>query len=317
MIDLEDEVRRVLRDRADEAEPALPAMPADVARRVRRRQTATVALTGLAAALVALVGLLGVRLVGLPPIVQPATTPPTESPGPPSFPVEPSVDMEEVASGAYRGMTWTLTAGRSGEIRCFEVKTEIEGTGQSTGSCERDPLGQRDMLAGAHNHPDFPAVVANGLVSGKVARVLFDLDSGGRIEGTIYRIPDSMLPPLDVFIIVVPRPARGAVMALDADGNILAQHGVYQPLGPRGLEDVYGNVVGTIPALDPLWHEWARPGTTASLERIESIRQVARFPLRNVWPAVREWWRDRPDPDAPDGAFLDWWSSYPVEEHRG
>jgi hypothetical protein len=103
-------------------------------------------------------------------------------------------------------------------------------------------------------------------------------------------------------------------MALDAEGNRLAQQGVYATRGLFGLEDAYGNFVGYIPAQPPLWEEWAEPGTPATMERIESIRHAATFPLRNVWPEIRDWWERRPPPEAPADAFLDWWASYPVTQ---
>ncbi|HEV8571888.1 MAG TPA: hypothetical protein VGR49_02420 [Actinomycetota bacterium] len=311
MIDLEREVREVLEQRAEESAGwSSEHMPERVRGRIRRRQARTVLLSGLAAALVALGALATTRTLFPTADRQPGT----EAPTPPPLLEEPT-PLTVVASGEFRGQEWKFTAGRDGEIWCFEVKTGTTRRREGMGSCERDPLGHRHLVATALNRRSFPAVVVSGVVSREVDRVVFDFDAGGQIEGRVYAVPGSIEPPpFDVFLIVIPkeRPVRGLVLAIDVDGNVLARHGVYETRGLLGLEDVHGNVVGYIPAQPPLWEEWAEPGTRATLERIESIRHVATFPLRDVWPDVREWWRGRPPPEATDDAFLDWWQSYPV-----
>jgi hypothetical protein len=166
-------------------------------------------------------------------------------------------------------------------------------------------------VANALNGPGFPAVVVSGFVSKDVDRVVFDFDAGGQIEGTVYPSLKEMNASFDVFVIVIPeeRPARGLVMALDADGEVLDRDGVYESYEAR---DAFGNVVGYIP-LEDVDREltWAPPGSAAT---IHDIRETAERPLTSVWPTVSSWWQDRPPAEAPDDALLDWWAAYPVTD---
>jgi hypothetical protein len=311
MIDVERELREVLERRAEEAAgPAADRMPARVRSRIRRRQARTVILSGVAAALVAVGALAGARALSPPTSGELGTSPPTP-------PMEPDPRMTVIASGKLRGLEWTITAGQDGDVWCVDIEARTARRGEGTGSCAGNPLQDRDLVATSLFSPDFPAVVVSGFVSRKVDRVVFDFDAGGQIEGTVYPTPTEMSAPFDVFIMVVPneRPARGAVMALDADGEVLAQQGVYESdyeFFP--LEDTEGNLVGSLPPGNPLWHEWIEPGTPATLENIEAIRHAATFPLRKLRPGVRPWWESRPGPKSSDQAFLDWWASYPVTD---
>jgi hypothetical protein len=307
MIDVEREVREVLERRGEEAAArAGDRVPADVHRRVRQRQARTVIMSGLAAALVAVGALAGARVL----VPTTGREPGTGLPTPPPRLEEPTPQMTVVASGEFRGHSWRLTAGRNKEASCFGIETDTGGSS----SCARDLLGPRFMEVFTHTSTSFPGIVVVGAVCDEIDRVLFDPDVGGQIEGTVYPTPKEMKASFDVFLLIIPeeRPARGLVVAMNADGQVLARHGVYSDLGLFELEDAHGNVVGFIPAENPLWHEWATPGTTANIENIEIIRHVATFPLTSVWEEVRRWWDDRPPADASDDAFLDWWASYPV-----
>jgi hypothetical protein len=309
VIDLEREVRELLERRAEEAAGRVEErIPERVRGRVRRRQARTVVMSGLAAALVAVGALAGARAL-MPPT---GREPVTEVPTPPPLLEEPT-PMTVVASGKFRGHTWKLTAGGN-KTSCFGIEMDTGGGS----SCAQNVLARHPMSASTFTATGFPAVVVVGAVSEEVDRVMFDPDVGGRIEGTVYPTPKEMKAPFDVFLLIIPeeRPARGLVLAMNPDGQILARHGVYATLGLFELEDAYENVVGSIPADNPLWHEWAEPGTPATMENIESIRHVATFPLTSVWPEVRGWWKDRPRAEAPDDAFLDWWASYPVRGPR-
>lgn len=305
MIDLEREVRELLERRAEEAAGrGADRMPERVRGRVRRRQARTVVMSGLAAALVAVGALAGAR--ALVPTVgrEPGTGPPT-----PPFPMGPNPPMTVIASGEFRGLEWKFTAGRDEDIWCVGVEAATERGGEWIGSCERNPLQDRHLVATALNRPGFPAVVVSGFVSGKVDRVVFDFDAGGQVEGTVHPTPEEMRAPFDVFLIIIPeeRPARGLVMAVDAEGEVLARHGVYESFE---VEDAFGNIVGYI-AMEDLDDEltWVRPGSEAT---IGGIRQTAGRSLTGVWPELRKWWERRPPAEAPDDAFLDWWASYPV-----
>ncbi len=314
MIDLEREVREVLELRAEEASGrAEDRMPERVRHRVRRRQTRTALLSGLAVALVALGALAGARALVPAADREPGTGP---SPMPPIFPEPPPGVV--VASGNVGDQRWKLTVGR-GEERgedfwCVDIEVQTGGVG----SCGADLLDGRQFSPLVLEGTRIPPVLVGGAVSRNVARVVFDPDTGDQIEGTVYPTPKDLQAPFDVFLLVIPeeRPARGLVLAMDADGGVLARHGVYATLGLFELEDAYRNVVGFIPADNPLWHEWSEPGSPASPENIESIRHVATFPLTSVWPEARRWWEDRPPTEAPDDAFLDWWASYPVRGPR-
>jgi hypothetical protein len=308
MIDLERELKELLKRRAeDSASRAEVRVGPEMRSRVRRQQARTVVMSGLAVALVAVGALAGAR--ALIPI---ADREPADEPTPPVLLEEP--DLTEIASDDFRGHPWKLLAGREGQILCFGVEMDTGGGS----SCARNLLGDRPIVASTFSGAGFPGLVVAGAVSEEVDRILFDLDAGGRIEGTVYPVPKEIEAPFDVFLLVIPeeRPARGLVLAMKADGQVLARHGVYATLGLFELEDAYGNVVGFIPADNPLWHEWNEPGSPASPENIEIIRHVATFPLTSVWREVRGWWDRRPPTAAPDDAFLDWWASYPVRGPR-
>lgn len=313
MIDLEREVKEVLERQAEEATGRLEErMPDRVRGRLRRRQARTVALSGVAVAVVALGALAGARALSPTAGREPGTGLPT-----PLFPIGPNPPMTVIASGEFRGLEWNYSAGRDGEIWCVNVEAAIKGHREAMGSCERDPLGPRQMVATSLNTPDFPAVIVSGFVSGAVDRVAFDFDAGGRVEGIVYATPKEMNAPFDVFLILIPKehPARGLVLAIDARGEVLARHGVYETeFEFFRLEDTDGNVVGSLPPGNPLWHEWIEPGSPATMENIEAIRHAATFPLRKLRPGVRPWWTSRPGPQSSDQAFLDWWAAYPLTE---
>jgi hypothetical protein len=312
VIDLERNVREVLEGRADEAGGrGGQGMPAEMQRQVRRRQARTVVMSGLAAALVALGALAGARALVPSASREPGTGPPTSP-----FPMRPNPPMTVFASGEFRGLDWKFSAGRDRDIWCVEVEARTERSGESMGSCERNALQDRHLVATALYSPGFPAVFVSGFVSADVDRVVFDFDAGARVEGSVYPTPKEMKAPFNAFFIVVPqdRPARGLVLAFDAEGNVLGRHGVYEPLGFFEAEDTYGNAVGYLQpqALD---HglAWAKPGSEAT---IDGMRETAARSLTRIWPEVRGWWEERPPADAPDDAFLDWWASYPVTGPR-
>jgi hypothetical protein len=304
-MNLEREVRELLEERAEEATGRVgTSMPTETRRRVRRRQARTAVMSGLAAALVAVGALAGARALVPTAGREPGTEAPTIPPR-----LEEPTPLTVVASGEFRGHTWKLTAGGN-EISCFGIEMDTGGGS----SCVQSALSHDPMESSTFTATGFPALLVVGAVSDEVERVVFDPDVGGQIEGTVYPTPKETKAPFDVFLLIIPeeRPARGLVLAMNADGQVLARHGVYTTLGLFELEDAHGNVVGFIPADNPLWHEWAPPGTPTNIENIEIIRHVATFPLTSVWEEVRRWWNDRPPAGAPDDAFLDWWASYPV-----
>jgi hypothetical protein len=310
VIDLEREVKELLEQRAEEAaHRTADRTLAPMRHRVRRRQARTVVVSGLAAALLAVGALAGARALIPTTERQPGTLPPT-----PPMLLEETPPLSVVASGDVRGHSWMLTAGGNKEVSCFRVEMDTGGGS----SCAQNVRPHDPMESSTFTVTGFPAVLVVGAVSEEVDRVVFDADVGGQIEGKVYPTPKETKARFDVFLLIVPeeRPARGLVLAMNADGQVLARHGVYATLGLFELEDAYGNVVGFIPAENPLWHEWAEPGTRATIENFESIRHVATFPLTSVWQEVRGWWDDRPPADAPDEAFLDWWASYPVRGPR-
>jgi hypothetical protein len=309
VIDLERDVRELLERRAEEASGrAGYRMPPKMRSRVRGRQARALIMSGLAVALVAAGALAGAR--GLVPRTdrQPANQPPT-----PLFPREATPKRMVVASGEFRGHQWKLTVGRERELWCYGVEMD---TG-AAGSCAKDLLSRDPLEVSTSSQTAYPAVVVSGLVSNDVDRVVFDLDAGGRIDGRVFPTPPELKAPFDAFLVLIPeeRPARGLVLAIDAEGEVLARHGVYVT---PSLEDTHGNVVGFISKseAEPYSLNWIEPGTPLGKARIEDIRQVAALPLVEIWTEIREWWDRRPAADASDDAFLDWWASYPVTEAR-
>jgi hypothetical protein len=77
--------------------------------------------------------------------------------------------------------------------------------------------------------PGLPGVLVGGAISRDVDRVIFDRDDGDDLEGTLYPTSTELKAPFNVFAILVPkdRHVGGAVLALDSEGNVLAQRGVY------------------------------------------------------------------------------------------
>ena len=169
------------------------------------------------------------------------------------------------------------------------------------------------------HHRGYPVGFLTGQVSKDVGRVGVQLEDGTRIEPKILAPPADLGAPFNVFITLVPKePQTITILGFDREGNLFHQ----AEIAPAELEessfffeaqDVHGNVVGYLRGREYiLGEEWAEPGTPATMERVESIRHVATFPLTDIWPEVREWWNRRPPADASDDAFLDWWASYPV-----
>lgn len=305
MIDLEREVREVLEQRAEEAAGrAGDRMAPEIRSRVRRRQAGTLLLAGALAATISLMAFAGVRQLSESTGFQPGE-------GPSVIP-SPDQTYAVVTTGEIGGKPWRLSVSRRGEDWCTRVEVE---NGASGGCGLWAPEG--GFNTGLGHHRGYPVGFLTGQISKDVSRVVVRLENGDEIDPEILEPPDSLGAPFNVFVALLPNdPQTIIILGYDRQGNIFHRARI-EPAEPPAkgfieLGDAYGNVVGYIPASNPLWHEWAEPGTPATIERIESIRHVAGFPLEDVWLKVRTWWENRPPADGSDDAFLDWWAAYPV-----
>ena len=306
MIDLEQEVREVLERRAEQAaDRAGERMVPQARRRVRRHQAGTVLVAGALVSAVGLIAFAGARQmsenIGLRPGENPTMIP------------DQGTTYAVVARGEIEGKPWRLSVSRRGTDWCTRVEVE---NGTSGGCQPWEPSGGFDMALG--HHRGYSVGFLTGQVSKDVGRVGVQLEDGTRIEPKILAPPADLGAPFNVFITLVPKePQTITILGFDRAGTLFHQ----AQIAPAELrpsffffeaQDVYGNVVGYLRGREYiLGEEWAEPGTPATMERVESIRHVATFPLRDIWSEVREWWNRRPPADASDDAFLDWWASYP------
>jgi hypothetical protein len=307
VIDLEREVREVLQQRAEEgADRVGERMVPQMRRRVRRHQAGTILVAVALAGAVGLLAFVGARQLSGNTGLRPGQ-------GPTMIPDQ-STTYAVVARGEIEGKPWRLSVSRRGDDWCTRVEVE---NGTSGGCRPWEPSGGFDMALG--HHRGYPVGFLTGQVSKDVGRVGVQLEDGTRIEPKILAPPADLGAPFNVFITLVPKePQTITILGFDREGNLFHQ----AEIAPAELEessfffeaqDVHGNVVGYLRGREYiLGEEWAEPGTPATMERVESIRHVATFPLRDIWPEVREWWNRRPPADASDDAFLDWWASYPV-----
>ena len=261
-----------LRETMDRHAPSLAPreMPPGTASRVYRRRAAAIATTAaLTTALVA--GVAGLyRYLSGGPAIRPAAEQTVARPsttesgvtyaGPAPFahlaPGEwptvevggverPYVDRESgaeldktvVASGYVEGTEWTMTAfAVHGFGTCGELFLGETGDYGGVRFCsDGGEPGQMDLRIAGTSFGLGPLTAYTGVISDAVDRVVFELADGSRKAADLLQAP----PGLDArsFVLFVPRDAAGRVVALDADGALVAS----EPLcvdSPALLEQV-------------------------------------------------------------------------------
>lgn len=261
-----------LRETMDRHAPSLAPreMPPGTASRVYRRRAAAIATTAaLTTALVA--GVAGLyRYLSGGPAIRPAAEQTVARPsttesgvtyaGPAPFahlaPGEwptvevggverPYVDRESgaeldktvVASGYVEGTEWTMTAfAVHGSGTCGELFLGETGDYGGVRFCsDGGEPGQMDLRIAGTSFGLGPLTAYTGVISDAVDRVVFELADGSRKAADLLQAP----PGLDArsFVLFVPRDAAGRVVALDADGALVAS----EPLcvdSPALLEQV-------------------------------------------------------------------------------
>lgn len=261
-----------LRETMDRHAPSLAPreMPPGTASRVYRRRAAAIATTAaLTTALVA--GVAGLyRYLSGGPAIRPAAEQTVARPsttesgvtyaGPAPFahlaPGEwptvevggverPYVDRESgaeldktvVASGYVEGTEWTMTAfAIHGSGTCGELFLGETGDYGGVRFCsDGGEPGQMDLRIAGTSFGLGPLTAYTGVISDAVDRVVFELADGSRKAADLLQAP----PGLDArsFVLFVPRDAAGRVVALDADGALVAS----EPLcvdSPALLEQV-------------------------------------------------------------------------------
>jgi len=261
-----------LRETMDRHAPSLAPreMPSGTASRVYRRRAVAIATTA-ALATVFVAGVAGLyRYLSGGPAIRPAAEqtvarPSTTEPGvtyagpapfahlaPGEWPTvevggveRPYVDRESgaeldktvVASGYVEGTAWTMTAfAVHGSGTCGELFLGETGDYGGVRFCsDGGEPGQMDLRIAGTSFGLGPLTAYTGVISDAVDRVVFELADGSRKAADLLQAP----PGLDArsFVLFVPRDAAGRVVALDADGALVAS----EPLcvdSPAQLEQV-------------------------------------------------------------------------------
>jgi hypothetical protein len=311
MIDLENELRSRLREKAEAAVTSADGrLPASVRTRIRRRQAGLLLAVGAAISLM-IVGLLSLRTLGAPRSLTPGggaqVAPyPTQLPdGTPAF---------VIARGGSGSEGWALVAYQSDRSICLELES---------GTAEHGACGLGESRFEPTNAQLGQGVVVFGGVSPEVSDVVARNHADQFEHAALIPLPAAFDTSIRAFVIGVDE-AGGEVAAMDRDGRLVGTYPIppapsFAPGDFVGVLDRYGNVIGyvpfdtTPPPPGSTGNEgvWSPPGMDVDLG---TIRGVAQADLTKVIPEVDRWWLTRPRPEDPDQAFRDWWSAYPVHE---
>lgn len=210
-----------------------------------------------------------------------------------------------VAQGRALGTLWTLTSSGSHGAVCLSLA--LSAGSLDSGTCWHGERGFVEALRATAPGGEFwfgPAPLG-------AARAWVALDDGRVVYGDVYHLPSDMRPSASAFMVAVPRPAgSGTVIAVGKLGRLVGEaHTSTSDVSATRIAtvDAYGNVIGYVPLGTDL--VLLTPGRHASTTE---VRYFARYRLRRIRPAIREWWGSRPGPVAPDASFERWWTAYPV-----
>jgi hypothetical protein len=132
------------------------------------------------------------------------------------------LDKTVVASGYVEGTEWSMTAfAVHGSGTCGELFLGETGDYGGVRFCsDGGEPGQTDLRIAGTSFGLGPLTAYTGVISVAVDRVVFELADGSRKAADLLQAP----PGLDArsFVLFVPRDAAGRVVALDADGALVA-----------------------------------------------------------------------------------------------
>jgi hypothetical protein len=224
-----------------------------------------------------------------------------------------------IASGEAGDATWELVASRSAGRLVLELQWEEgqESGGYATGAFQVPDAADVELATHRFGEGESAGTVIFGVVSRDVARIIVEIPDGPPVEVQPIDIPDAIDSEVEAFVATV-MATRGTVVPQDADGFALDHVGFVSRSGAlpepgdlSPLSDVFGTIVGYVVVGDDTDFGWSPPGPGLALP-VEAYRDAARAPLVDVNQDVASWWDSRPGQGAPDDAFRDWWSAYPL-----
>jgi hypothetical protein len=301
--DLERQLRDSLRgDALLSGEPSPVRIPAHVRRRIRVRRTA-----GMAAALVLTAGLWA-GIANLAPL-----TPPTRVvPGQPSSGDDPVL----LGSGSTDGYPWTLSIRRDASEWCLELEDQFGRVDHCWAFV--GPVPDLDVVLEVAAFP-----FRYGPIASEADKVVYSPQEGGRQSGRIFDTPPELNLQFDVFMLALTEPARGAVLALDASGEVMAEQAIPRPgedtIGASGFSaqavvlDAFENVIAVGPAPRGVAKACLfdlRPGVSAD---VQEIRCLLGSEISRIAPEIEEWWLARPQEDSEEQVVDSWWRDYPID----
>ena len=237
--DLERRLRETLAEKRREA-VASPTGPPQILLRARRRARGTLVLGAVTAIAVVALAAVGVQalLDREPGRLGGHTTIPLPTDGP--APGETSLLLD---GGEVDGQSWTLrvTSGPSGYLLSFEY----EGLGGGGSGIDPMPADRVFQSYGGGGSPTYPGNDPSGAplpreIAGQVhadaASVELRLEGGPTVHATVYPLPEELIGPANVFLLLVPADTlltAGDLIAYDADGDELGRE--YLDMSPVSL----------------------------------------------------------------------------------